>query len=578
MTRARIDGLACAAALATLAACVIPAVPAAPTVRPRAESTAWAEAAPIPSADPAAGEVGTAIQRLILGARESSLELRTGERGELETLYQPRAYQPLWTDSRVRPTDLAHEVLALVSDAADHGLDPADYEAAQLSRSAEALTVAAAADDAARFDVRVSVAFLWYLRHLHAGRIDPREMGFRVESATDEHDYPALIAAAVAADAIAHTVAALTPQFGGYDALRASLGRYRDLAADAALPTLPAAATAIHAGDPYRGISALNQLLLALGDLPADAGAPDAAGHYQGPLVDAVRRFQTRHGLAADGVLGARTLEALNTPLRWRVRQIELGLERLRWLPHAGEQRVVLVNVPMFRLWAWDAMPNGTAPAVSSDVIVGRAFRTRTPLFVAELDDVIFRPDWTVPASILRNEILPQIRRDPGYLEKNDMEIVPAGGGPAVPPTRENIARLARGLVVRQRPGPRNSLGLVKFVFPNEESVYMHDTPAQALFSRSRRDFSHGCVRVRDPVALAEWALAGTPHWTRDRIGATMLGDQTVRAAVVRPTRVVLFYTTAFISPEDGTLRFADDIYDHDVELDRALRAGRASN
>jgi murein L,D-transpeptidase YcbB/YkuD len=573
--RSRLDGVACAAALATYAACVSPATPA---VRPQSESTA-ADSASTPSANHLAGDVRTAIERLILGARDASFELRAGERGQLETLYLTRGYQPLWMDSQGRATDLAHEALALIRDAADHGLDPDDYEAASLGQSARNMSAAAPADDAARFDVHLSAAFMRYLRHLHAGRIDPREIGFRVESATDEHDYAALIAAAVAADAIGHTVAVLTPKFGGYDALRAWLKRYRELADAAAVAALPAIATAVHPGDPYRGVAALNQLLLALGDLPADAGAPVAAGHYQGPLVDAVRRFQARHGLAADGVLGARTLEAMNTPLGWRVRQIELGLERLRWLPHAGDQRLVLVNVPMFRLWAWDATAPGGAPAVSSDVIVGRAFRTRTPLFVEQLEEVIFRPDWTVPVSILRSEILPQVRRDPGYLEQNDMEIVPAGGGRAVPPTPENIARLARGLVVRQRPGPRNSLGLLKFVFPNQESIYMHDTPAQALFSRSRRDFSHGCVRVRDPVALAEWALAGTSQWTRDRIGATMLGDKTVRAAVVRPTRVVLFYTTALISPEDGTLRFADDIYDHDVELDRALEAskGRSS-
>jgi L,D-transpeptidase YcbB len=211
-------------------------------------------------------------------------------------------------------------------------------------------------------------------------------------------------------------------------------------------------------------------------------------------------------------------------------------------------------------------------------VIVGRAFRTRTPLFVGGLREVIFRPEWNVPASILRTEILPQIRRDPGYLARNDLEIVPGGGGPVMPATPENLARLGRGLMLRQRPGPRNSLGLVKFVFPNQDAIYMHDTPAQALFSRSRRDFSHGCVRVRDPVALAAWALAGAPQWTRDRIGATMLGEETARIAVVRPTRVVLFYATAFVWPEDGTLRFADDIYDHDRQLDRALRGGTTSN
>jgi murein L,D-transpeptidase YcbB/YkuD len=508
-------------------------------------------------------------------ASDGSPRLTAGERAQLKALYQPGAYAPLWTDQHGRPTDRARNVLAVLNGAADHGLDPADYDAPDIGSLAAAPAGAAASQEmAARFDVRLSAALVRYVHHLHAGRIDPHEFGFRVESAADAHEHAAL-AAAVATGRIAESTAALTPQLDAYEELRASLGRYRTHAADPALTQLPAVARSVHPGDPYAGVSALYRLLLALGDLPADARQPHTAS-YQGALVEAVIRFQFRHGLAADGVLGARTLEAMNTPLAWRVRQIELGLERLRWLPHAGESRMVLVNVPMFRLWAWDAVPPLGAPAMSSDVIVGRALGTRTPLFVEELREVVFRPYWIVPSSILRHELLPLVRRDPGYLASNDFEIVPAGGGPVVPPTPGNVSRLGRGLDLRQRPGPRNSLGLVKFVFPNQESIYMHDTPAEELFSRSRRDFSHGCVRVRDPVALAEWALAGTPGWTRDRIGSTMLGDETVRVTVVRPTRVVLFYTTAFVWPEDGTVRFAEDIYRQDRELDRALHASKA--
>jgi murein L,D-transpeptidase YcbB/YkuD len=578
MIRAWIDALVSAAALATSSvACVIP-VSSPPPARVPVLQAEPVEPARTPSVPQTANEVRGAIERLILNAPDSALGLRTGERLQVKRLYQATAYASLWTDRQARPTDRAREVLALVHAAPDHGLDPADYDAAGIGREAAALAAAASSPDmTALFDVRVSAALLRYLRHVHAGRIDPREIGFRAETAADEHDYAALVAAAVATDRIGATAAALTPQLGAYGALRDSLRRYRALAADASLTRLPAVAKSIHPGEPYRDASALYRWLLALDDLPATARPPTAAKLYDGWLVQAVTRFQIRHGLDADGVLGARTLGAIDTPLAWRVRQIELGLERLRWLPHAGEDRLVLVNIPMFRLWAWDAVHRGGSPAMSSDVIVGRAFRTRTPLFVEDLREVIFRPSWNIPASILRHEILPQVRRDPGYLASNDMEIVPASGGAVVPPTPQNIARLGRGLSLRQRPGPRNALGLVKFVFPNQESVYMHDTPAHALFSRTRRDFSHGCVRVRDPVALAEWALSGTAGWTRDRIGATMLGQETVRVAVVRPTRVVLFYTTAFVWPEDGTLRFADDIYDHDRTLDRALlRVGGA--
>jgi len=208
------------------------------------------------------------------------------------------------------------------------------------------------------------------------------------------------------------------------------------------------------------------------------------------------------------------------------------------------------------------------------DVIVGRALSTQTPVFDEEMREVIFRPYWNVPRSILRNEILPLLERDQDYLRRQNMEIVRGPGDNARPveTTAENLVLLRQGtLRARQRPGPHNSLGLVKFVFPNEENVYMHGTPAQALFSRSRRDFSHGCVRVENPVALAEWALKENPEWTRDRIVSAMAATQSARVRLPRPIQVILFYTTAVVMPEDGTIHFVDDIYRHDARLDRAL-------
>jgi murein L,D-transpeptidase YcbB/YkuD len=258
------------------------------------------------------------------------------------------------------------------------------------------------------------------------------------------------------------------------------------------------------------------------------------------------------------------------------VRQIELALERLRWLPHLGDQRLIALNIPMFRLWAWDTIPRSGVPLFGMDVIVGRALRTQTPVFGEQMREVIFRPYWNVPRSILRNEVLPRIARDPEYLRREDMEIVRGEGDDAshVDFSPEALEELRRGrLRVRQRPGPKNALGLIKFVFPNREDVYMHGTPAQALFARSRRDFSHGCVRVADPVALAEWVLQDRPEWTRDRILAATMGSQTIHVKVPRPIQVLLFYTTAAVMPEDGTIHFPEDIYRHDLRLDRAIDA-----
>jgi murein L,D-transpeptidase YcbB/YkuD len=291
-----------------------------------------------------------------------------------------------------------------------------------------------------------------------------------------------------------------------------------------------------------------------------------------------VERFQTRHGLVSDGVLGRATVRALRVPLSWRVRQIQLALERLRWLPDIESRRLIAINIPMFRLWAWDAIRPGGAPRLAMDVIVGRALDTRTPVFAGELRTLIFRPYWNVPRSILRQEMLSRIAEDPDYLGREGLEIVRDPGGDALPfaATPETLAALEAGaLRVRQRPGPANALGLIKFEFPNDSAVYLHGTPAQDLFARSRRDFSHGCVRVAEPAALAEWVLQEHPGWTRDRILATMTGQRTIRIDVPHPVQVILFYTTAAVMPDDGTIRFAEDIYGHDARLDRALVARR---
>jgi len=255
-----------------------------------------------------------------------------------------------------------------------------------------------------------------------------------------------------------------------------------------------------------------------------------------------------------------------------RARQIELALERLRWLPRAVPGRLIVVNIPMFRLWALEGGSSTAAP-LTMKVIVGRAMRTRTPIFTAELKTVVFRPYWNVPLSIARGEVVPKIRRDPNYLVRSHFEIVRGDGDDAaiVSPTPEALDRVSQGtLRIRQRPGPDNSLGLIKFDFPNAFTVYMHGTPAVQLFEQDQRDFSHGCVRIEDPAALAQWVL-DDPVWTREAVTAAANDVNSRPVAVVRPTRVWMFYTTVVGLP-DGTIHFAADLYGHDVRLDRALR------
>ena len=215
----------------------------------------------------------------------------------------------------------------------------------------------------------------------------------------------------------------------------------------------------------------------------------------------------------------------LNVSLAHRVRQIELAMERMRWLPQLSDRPNIFVNVPLFRLWATD--PQTGAEPLRMNVVVGQSLDHKTPIFVEELEYVIFRPYWVPPYGITVKEIVPHVRRDPSYFTREDLQIVAGGEDDAggLPPTPENLAAVVAGtLHIRQKPGPKNSLGLAKFIFPNSENVYMHGTPAQQLFSRVRRDFSHGCIRLEDPARFAQWVLRDEPEWTRERIDAAMQG------------------------------------------------------
>ncbi len=539
------------------------------TLRDSAEGNPAQAPAPV-----ATEEVVRAIGTRLHGGADSPHGAPDAEQADLAALYPAGSEELFWIDEGGRPGARAAEALQLLGEARSEGLEPADYDAGELEQLADDLRSAPAAQGLARFEVGLSRAMLRYLRHLHLGRIDPLTIGFRLKVPAEGHDFAALLRAACARDRLQETIAELRPARVQYDELRRMLARYRSLAADEALVPPAAPDGAVRPGEPYAGLDALHRLLTALGDLPAGTPMP-APPVDDGAFVEAVRRFQVRHGLEPDGIVGRRTSAALRVPLAWRVRQIELALERLRWLPDPDGLRVIAINIPMFRLWAWEPGQGSLAPALGMGVVVGRALDTQTPVFVEELREVVFRPYWNVPRSILRGEILPQLAREPGYLDDQNMEVIGWGAGDRpVALTPETLAELRRGtLRVRQRPGPGNALGLVKFVFPNDLHVYMHATPEKELFDRYRRDFSHGCVRVEKPVDLAEWVLGPRPEWTRDRIRSAMEGPGPTRVQVESPVRVLLFYTTAAVVPEDGRIHFADDIYRHDTRLDEALTA-----
>jgi len=494
---------------------------------------------------------------------------------EVHRLYGAQASTPVWSDG-LGVSGAGTAAIAALLAAGEHGLNPSDYDAETLERVAQySVHAPLSAHDRARFDLLLSVDLIRFLDDLRSGRLHYGPLDRRGNTGLSL-DLAEAIRDAIQGDSVPKLVAATAPPLAQYRNLQCMLRRYRRLVADSSLGPVPPG-PALQTGDHYPGVTALRRRLAALGDL-GSGGSPYLADAYTDTDEAAVRAFQSRHGLAATGALDSATVAEINTPFDRRVRQIELALERLRWLPPIGPQRFIVVNIPAFQLFAFDSVGGTGAPPLSMRVIVGKALDTRTPVLFEQMRYVEFRPYWNVPLSITLKEIMPLLQRDPGYLSRNDMELVgPRDSvmGSAVTP--DILQQLGwGGIRVRQRPGAQNPLGSTKFVFPNSAAIYLHGTPRTDLFVLTRRDFSHGCIRLEDPTALALWVLRDQPRWNRQRITTAQRGTATTRAWLTRPMPVIVFYTTAVAAP-DGSAWFYADIYGHDRELDEALRAGPIS-
>jgi murein L,D-transpeptidase YcbB/YkuD len=532
----------------------------------------------------------SALKQIIDEGSPASLNATAtlADRERLALLYEAGGYRLLWSDGTT-PTAAAQSLIRELRLASDRGLDPADYPGERLASLLIELTRVAhpGEEEWALFDAGLSFAGLRFLSDLHSGRIEPAAVGHNLSVERLKMDLPATLRSVALSADVAAALDALEPQFTHYALLKRQLARYRILAAQAGLNDLPdgprtPGVKSLKPGDPYAGAAQLQRLLLALGDYREDAppaNTPAAAPQTLTPaLVKALEAFQVRHGEKPDGILGAATLAELKKPLSERVRQIELTMERWRWLPAALVGAPIIVNIPQFRLFAFESTSDSEAHIRQMDVIVGKAFEaTQTPVFAADMTYLIFRPYWEVPYSIAVKEIVPGARVNPGSIEKHQMEIVRGAGESAIvmPATRENVELVAKGILrIRQRPGPDNSLGLVKFMFPNPYNVYLHSTPAKSLFHESRRDFSHGCVRVSDPVGLAQYVLRDSPEWTLEKIQESMNGSATLTVPLKNHIRVLIVYGTA-MALEDGRILFFDDIYGHDQRLEAALDARR---
>lgn len=478
--------------------------------------------------------------------------------------------QPLWLDALGQPGPAAREAIGWLTQAERDGLQPHDYDAARWARSLDP-GQRLAATEAGAWDAALTQTLTRYLHELRHGRVPAAALGARYDSVGQPApDLAERLHDAVRNGRPAEALAAATPPWPQYPLLRTALAQYRALVDDPAWRTAlpPLSGDRLRPGQRWPGLAALAARLHALGDLDAaPATEPDT---FDPALQHAVKAFQERHGLSADGVLGKATLEALDVPPAARARQIALALERLRLTPLPAAERFVTVNVPEFMLYAWQRQDQAVHQAFAMRVIVGKAVGTRTPLFDEDMRRIEFNPYWNIPPSIARGETLPKLRANPGYLAAQGMEFVGPGGQTSSAVTTELLDAVQAGQWrLRQRPGRLNALGDIKFVLPNDQNIYLHHTPSVGLFQRARRDFSHGCIRIEQPVALAQWVLADDPDWSEARIRQTMGQPRTVSVALPTPVPVLIVYRT--VSVRDGRVHFAPDLYRQDALLERAL-------
>jgi murein L,D-transpeptidase YcbB/YkuD len=496
---------------------------------------------------------------------------------QLNQFYQEGGYALGWLRDR-RPTPQALAMVVEFKQAQLKGLTPDDYDGlrwdARLAKLASAAPPPSDSDQV-HFDLALTICAMRFISDLHVGRVNPQHFKFGLEIGTKQYDLAEVLRTRMldAPDEDA-AIAKVEPPYDGYRRAEAALPEYLKLATQGDVAQVPVPGRSIHPRQPYAGVPQLVARLRQLGDLAASQDVSADSRTYSGPVVDAVEHFQGRHGLAPDGVLGAGTVSELNKPIAYRLQQLDLALERYRWIPRHFPEPPIVVNIPEFRLRTMRRQP---AEFISMKVVVGRAFRSQTPVFADEMRYLIFRPYWNVPTAIQRNELIPKIQRNPNYVAEHQYEIVGGNGSPVTDGAVD--ADVMRGLrsgayTIRQKPGPKNALGLVKFIFPNNYNVYLHSTPQPELFSRARRDFSHGCIRVENPAGLAAWVLRNKPDWNPDRIRATMDGDtDNVQVSLDQPIPVLILYSTAVVEP-DNEVHFFDDIYGYDASLQKALQAG----
>jgi murein L,D-transpeptidase YcbB/YkuD len=526
--------------------------------------------------------MNAALRSVVEAPKRPPFVTRDGEGARLWKLtrqfYDTRGYQAAWIHDDAAPGSNMEALVDALARASDHGLDPDLYGVAALKRklddASEGFLTRKGFDpsEAGVLDVWLTYLYMKYASDLADGLSDLAHADSSWQIETEKIEPLEHLEGALASGRIAESLDELTPGADEYRLMRAALADYRARAQQGEWPRVPAGLR-LKPGQKHAGVRALAQRLSASGDytgpLPAEGTAI-----YDAALQEAVKRFQRRHGLDDTGTVTPSVAAELNVPIAERIRTLELNLERWRWLPRDPGRRYILVNVPEMRL---EVREGGQVP-LAMRVIVGKQ-QTPTPIFNDRMTHVVFSPYWNVPPSIAEQETMPALLSDPDFLARNNMEVVDASGTPVDPSAIDWMDPTSYRF--RQRPGSDNALGLVKFMFPNEYDVYLHDTPTDSLFGRTARLFSHGCVRVEKPEELAAYVLGDRSEWTPERIREAMHAGEERTVKLREPIPVFIGYWTARVRP-DGAVHFRKDVYGVDARqnamvADR-LRRLRASS
>ncbi len=493
-------------------------------------------------------------------------------RSALLTFYERRAYRPAWND-RKGPLPGADQLLSTLRQADREGLVPADYHLAKVETILNAIQHLPnkekfiEPEKLVALDLLLTDAFLTYAFHLLGGKIDPERVCPRWEIPSLEVDLAESLEVALRADRMERMLKGLLPEPLGYARLKKALAIYREFAAEGRWRELFFGRT-LKRGDYDERVAALRERLRAedfLGRKKIDELL------FDGELEKVICEFQSRHGLKPEGVLDSTTVAALNISLEVRIRQIELNLERWRWLPKTLGKRSVLVNIAGFELEALEKERS----VLKMRVVAGKEYR-RTPQFSSQITYLVFNPHWYVPASIAVKDILPVLQKDPGYLARRNFKVLQLIEGELkeIDPDSvdwSDVSPKNFSYQFRQEPGPANALGRVKFMFSNRFNVYLHDTPQRELFAETERDFSSGCIRVEKPAELAEYLLRADSKWPLRKIVEAMEGGKTRTVPLPEPVPIHVLYRTAWVD-EDGNVQFRNDIYRSDAELDLVMR------